>query len=118
MYKNNTLFFYRELAPAQYNHSDEPESIPDLEGVLGLVPHAIRGFLHSYQTMLPTCPKFNQCVACSVVILNNYLDRGVEFLLEVFNSGKYLDELTGLSEWRLNAELTDVSISKVTVVGY
>ncbi|CAB3221720.1 unnamed protein product [Arctia plantaginis] len=98
----------RELAPAPYNLSDEGESIPGLEGVLGPVPHAIRGFLHSYQTMLPTCPKFNQCVACSVIILNNYMAEGSEFLLKVFNSGKYLDDLTGLSQWRLNAEMTEV----------
>lgn len=98
----------RELASAPYNLSDDGETIPSLEGVLGQVPHAIRGFLHSYQTMLPACPKFNQCVACSVIILNNYASDGIEFLLKVFNSGKYLDDITGLSEWRLNAEMTDV----------
>ncbi|XP_075979519.1 autophagy-related 7 [Anticarsia gemmatalis] len=99
----------REHAPAPYNLSDETENIPDLEGVLGPVPHAIRGFLHSYQTILPTFPKFNQCIACSVIVYNNYMKEDIQFLLNVFNSGgKYLDDVTGLSQWRLHAEMSEV----------
>ncbi|XP_053611614.1 ubiquitin-like modifier-activating enzyme ATG7 [Plodia interpunctella] len=94
-------------APAAYNLNEETENSQS-EGVLGPVPHSIRGFLHSYQTILPTCPKFKQCIACSETVIDKYRAEGIEFLLKVFNSGSYLEDVTGLSELHLTAEMTDV----------
>lgn len=99
----------RAQAPALYNFNDEDNLPTDLQGVLGPVPHSIRGFLHNYQNVAPTSPKFEQCTACSDVVVKQYREEGIEFLLKVFNSGKYLEELTGLSELHLAAEITDVS---------
>ncbi|XP_045501214.1 ubiquitin-like modifier-activating enzyme ATG7 [Colias croceus] len=93
-------------APAPYNLADEEGSIST--GVLGPIPHSIRGFLHSYQTVTPTCTKFRQCIACSDVVINMYREEGIEFLLKVFNSGTYLEEITGLSELQLTAEIADI----------
>ncbi|CAH2982114.1 unnamed protein product [Chilo suppressalis] len=97
-------------APAFYNLSSETENdIPlDMQGVLGPIPHSIRGFLHSFQSVLPTCAKFKQCIACSDVVINKYKEEGMEFLLRVFNSGTYLEDVTGLSELHLAAEMTDM----------
>lgn len=107
---SNCLFFYRVDAPAVYNLSDSDQDLPaGTQGVLGFVPHSIRGFLHSYQNVVPTCPKFKQCIACSKVVLDLYKEEGIEFLLKVCNSGRYLEDVTGLSQLHLAAEMTDVS---------
>ncbi|XP_026750200.2 ubiquitin-like modifier-activating enzyme ATG7 [Galleria mellonella] len=99
----------RVEAPAIYNLNQEIDTISsDMQGVLGPVPHSIRGFLHSYQTVVPTCGKFKQCIACSDNVLNKYKEAGMEFLFNVFNSGKYLEEVTGLTELQLSAEMTDI----------
>ncbi|KAL0870608.1 hypothetical protein ABMA27_005568 [Loxostege sticticalis] len=97
-------------APAIYNLTgdDDHDLPPETQGVLGPIPHSIRGFLHSYQTVVPTCAKFVQCIACSDVVLNKYKEEGIEFLLNVFNSGSYLEDVTGLSQLHLAAEMTDV----------
>ncbi|XP_049872058.1 ubiquitin-like modifier-activating enzyme ATG7 [Pectinophora gossypiella] len=94
-------------APAICKLADD-DSAQDTEGVLGPIPHSIRGFLHSYTTVLPTCTKFKHCIACSDIVLQKYKEEGVEFLLKVFNSGTYLEEITGLAELQLAAELTDI----------
>ncbi|KAF9422491.1 hypothetical protein HW555_001889 [Spodoptera exigua] len=99
----------RNNAPAVYNLNSDTEDIPpEMQGVLGPIPHSIRGFLHSYQTVAPTCAKFKQCIACSETVINKYKEEGLEFLLNVFNSGNYLEEVTGLNELHLTAEMTDI----------
>lgn len=96
-------------APALYTLNSDTEDIPlELQGVLGPIPHSIRGFLHSYQTVAPTCAKFKQCIACSETVINKYKEEGITFLLDVFNSGNYLEEVTGLNELHLTAEMTDI----------
>ncbi|CAH0718246.1 unnamed protein product, partial [Brenthis ino] len=94
-------------APAVLNQK-ENEELNQEQGILGAVPHSIRGFLHSYQTMLPTCSKFKQCIACSNTVIDKYREEGIEFLFKVFNSGTYLEEITGLSELQLSAEMIDI----------
>ncbi|XP_050667265.1 ubiquitin-like modifier-activating enzyme ATG7 isoform X2 [Leptidea sinapis] len=91
-------------APAAYNQSDDDT----LNGVLGIVPHTIRGFLHSYQNVTPTCTKFQQCIACSDIVIQKYREEGIQFLFKVFNSGTYLEEITGLSELQLSAEMSEI----------
>ncbi|KOB72411.1 Uncharacterized protein OBRU01_12297, partial [Operophtera brumata] len=75
-----------------------PDSGPAMHGVLGPIPHSIRGFLHSYTTVAPTCAKFKQCIACSDIVVNKYRTQGIEFLLNVFNSGNYLEDIMTLSD--------------------
>ncbi|OWR49953.1 Autophagy-specific protein 7 isoform A [Danaus plexippus plexippus] len=96
----------RVNAPALYNLNSEESS--EHEGILGPIPHSIRGFLHSFQTVVPTCSKFKQCIACSEVVIDKYREEGIEFLMKVFNSGTFLEDVTGLSELQLAAEMTDV----------
>jgi hypothetical protein len=41
---------------------------------------------------------FDQCIACSEFVLDQYLTRREQFLLEVINNPKYIHEVTHLKE--------------------
>nr|QVX20062.1 ATG7 [Eriocheir sinensis] len=68
------------------------------EGVLGPVPHSLRGFLGRHQLLTPASTAFDQCSGCCSQVLNAYKDEGFEFLLKVFNSTAYLEEVSGLNK--------------------
>jgi ubiquitin-like modifier-activating enzyme ATG7 len=88
------------LAPAysQRSHDiDGSVSIP--EGLLGILPHSIRGSLSVYEQILPATERFLQCIACSEKVLAEYKMRGNDFLMNVFDEpAKYLEDLTGITE--------------------
>lgn len=67
------------------------------ESTLGIIPHQIRGFLSRYDSILPTCPCFHHCIACSSLIAEEYKRGGFCFLLKVFNSPNVLEDLSGLT---------------------
>ncbi|XP_061391359.1 ubiquitin-like modifier-activating enzyme ATG7 [Musca vetustissima] len=109
----------KELAPAYYattassttaSAQQFDNKIP--EGILGIIPHSIRGLLSNFENILPATQKFVQCIACSEKVLNEYRTNGNEFLFKVFESAKYLEDLTGISDYKeLQNEIIDFNDS-------
>lgn len=68
------------------------------ESCLGVVPHQLRGYIHSYSIIMPASQAFDKCTACSDTVLKEYEKEGFEFLLKCFNENSYLEDLSGLTE--------------------
>jgi ubiquitin-like modifier-activating enzyme ATG7 len=67
---------------------------------LGIVPHQIRGYLSFFNNLIITGHRYDKCVACSDSIVDTYLQRRNDFLLEVFNNPKVLEDITGITEMK------------------
>ena len=61
---------------------------------LGTIPHQLRGFLSQWNLLQLTGEAYSHCVACSKYVVDEYKERGFEFLLEVFNNPSYLEQLS------------------------
>nr|CAD7196619.1 unnamed protein product [Timema douglasi] len=89
-----------ELMVATLQHplgGKAPAISEDERSPLGTVPHSIRGFLSQWQQISVTSHKFDRCIACSETVLKEFEVRNFEFLLDVFNTPNYLEDLTGLT---------------------
>lgn len=87
----------KHAAPAYYQMKNgDGASIP--EGILGVLPHSIRGYVSTFSHILPATERFSQCIACSERVVKEYETSGDDFLLKVLNSADYLENITGISE--------------------
>ncbi len=68
------------------------------ESCLGIVPHQMRGYIHSYSIIMPASQAFDKCTACSAIVREAYQTEGFEFLMKCFNQNSYLEDLSGLTE--------------------
>ncbi|KAG0623166.1 hypothetical protein M758_3G153100 [Ceratodon purpureus] len=95
-----------ELAVALLHHplgvlapADQGTSLTDnTEHPLGIMPHQVRGFIAHYGQLVVTGQAFDKCTACSSTVVNEFRERGSDFVLEVLNRPNYLEDLTGLTE--------------------
>ncbi|CAD6884834.1 unnamed protein product [Tilletia controversa] len=67
-------------------------------GVLGVVPHQIRGFLSTFTSMLIVGPAYERCTACSPAVVAAYREEGEKMLFDAFGEEGYLEKLTGLDK--------------------
>ncbi|XP_071580696.1 uncharacterized protein Atg7 isoform X1 [Temnothorax nylanderi] len=69
-----------------------------LVGLLGGVPHTIRGSLWSHEMKLTVTHRSPFCTACSTPLIKEYQQRDFAFVLDACNVPNYLEKLSGLEE--------------------
>eukprot|EP01012_Entosiphon_sulcatum_P059401 TRINITY_DN8379_c0_g1_i1.p1 TRINITY_DN8379_c0_g1~~TRINITY_DN8379_c0_g1_i1.p1 ORF type:complete len:667 (+),score=121.07 TRINITY_DN8379_c0_g1_i1:47-2047(+) len=68
------------------------------EGVLGLVPHQIRGDVLNFEQSVLALPAFSKCTACSAPVQRAFEAEGFTFIEKVLNQPEFLEEITGWKE--------------------
>ena len=63
---------------------------------MGKLPHHVRGNMSDFETNILYGPAFEQCVACSKYILDEYLSNRDEFMLRVLNDPSFIHKVTKL----------------------
>lgn len=76
-------------------------------GLLGGIPHTIRGSLWGHEQRLTITHRFPSCTACSYPIINEYKKRGFSFVLDACNQPNYLEQLAGLEELLKSTDLEE-----------
>jgi len=78
-------------------------SLPDSHP-LGTVPHTLRGYLSTWQTINIIGKSYDCCAACSPKILQHYESDDWEFVKRAINEKGYVEEVSGLAEVQRRAE--------------
>jgi ubiquitin-like modifier-activating enzyme ATG7 len=81
------------ILPAPPTDPTLPDSHP-----LGTVPHTLRGYLSTWQTLNIVGKSYDCCAACSPKILQCYEKDGWEFVKKALNEKGYVEEVSGLAE--------------------
>ncbi|XP_065094845.1 uncharacterized protein LOC135715532 [Ochlerotatus camptorhynchus] len=88
----------RDGAPAYYKTSNTILDIADIpEGILGIMPHSIRGNISTFNYLITATERFSECIACSKQILERFGHHGKTFVMEALNSAKVLEDIAGIS---------------------
>ncbi|XP_047345209.1 ubiquitin-like modifier-activating enzyme atg7 isoform X1 [Vespa velutina] len=98
----------KALTPGIKNNVNSNIKDNALEGLLGDVPHTIRGSLWGYESYLTITHRFFSCTACSIPLISEYQKRGFEFILDACNIPNYLEKLCGLEELLKRPDLDEL----------
>lgn len=93
-----------ELAVLVLQHPKRQAAAASDTNILGGIPHQIRGFLHDFNNVCVSAPGYPQCSACSSKVVDEYRQRGWEFVQDALNDSKYVEELSGLAKVQAEAE--------------
>lgn len=63
---------------------------------LGALPHQIRGYLSTFQNDLISGPAYQQCTACSKIVVEEFRKDGFAFVERVMHDPAVLEEITGI----------------------
>ncbi|VDC02149.1 unnamed protein product [Peniophora sp. CBMAI 1063] len=88
--------------PPPANAAIEPGE--EHNGVLGLVPHQLRGYLAQFRTLPVVGAAYSRCTACSETVLHAYEREGFSMLRRAFDEPGYLEQLTGLDKMKEETE--------------
>lgn len=97
-------------APAPRQAADSTYERDPPDHALGIVPHQIRGFLHTFQNMIIRGESYPCCSACSKPILKAYEKEGWKFVKKALDEREYVAELSGLAEVQRQAEKMEADV--------
>ncbi|EPZ32587.1 NAD(P)-binding domain-containing protein [Rozella allomycis CSF55] len=81
------------------------------QDTLGTAYQQIRGFLSTYEFIKTSSPRFNECVACSEKIINEFKSDNIGFLERIFNNPGILEEISGISSLKKDLDQQELEIS-------
>ena len=87
------------IQPAPPTDASLPGSHP-----LGTVPHQLRGYMSTWQTLQIKGQAYDSCSACSPPVVDAYERDGWEFVKRALNQKGYVEEVSGLAEVQRKAE--------------
>lgn len=101
---------YRGLAPStKTKEEDEQEEKDAPHAAFGFrIPHQLRGFLGTFDSLKVTGAAYPSCSACSGPVRKEWASRGWDFVKDALNDPKYVEELSGLAEIQRMTEELDL----------
>ncbi|ORZ01388.1 hypothetical protein BCR43DRAFT_486856 [Syncephalastrum racemosum] len=96
-----------ELLVSVLQHPDGIHAAPNDEGLLGKVPHQIRGFLGQFNNMLIVGQPYDCCTACSDKVRRAYRQDRQAFVQRVLQEPAYLEEVSGIAQLKAESDLLD-----------
>lgn len=94
-----------QIQPAPPTDPSLPNAHP-----LGTVPHQLRGYMSTWQTIQIKGKAYDCCAACSPSILQAYKKDGWEFVKKAITEKGYVEEISGLAEVQRKAEEAEAEI--------
>eukprot|EP01095_Lingulamoeba_sp_RSL-Kostka_P017885 TRINITY_DN956_c2_g2_i1.p2 TRINITY_DN956_c2_g2~~TRINITY_DN956_c2_g2_i1.p2 ORF type:complete len:277 (-),score=117.38 TRINITY_DN956_c2_g2_i1:94-924(-) len=85
------------------NNNDDDDDL-GVESIFGIIPHQIRGHLSNFNNSVILGHAYEKCTACSKIIIDEYHERKEEFVLKACNEPKYLEDLSGLTKMKEEAD--------------
>ncbi|QIW98764.1 hypothetical protein AMS68_004282 [Peltaster fructicola] len=83
-----------------------PPTDPSMENShpLGTVPHTLRGYMSTWQTIQVSGRAYDACAACSPGIVKRYSNEGWDFVKRAISQKGFVEEVSGLAEVQRKAE--------------
>lgn len=100
----------RHRAPAPKGSQGTVPDRDPADHPLGLVPHQLRGYVSTFQTLSIRGHAYPSCSACGPPILAAYRAGGWEFVQRAMLERDYVAEVSGLAEVQRQAEAAAVDI--------
>lgn len=96
-----------QIQPAPPTDPSQPDSHP-----LGTVPHQLRGYMSTWQTIQIRGRAYDCCAACSPKILEAYERGGWGFVKKAIGEKGFVEEISGLAEVQREAERMEAEIGE------
>ena len=77
---------------------------------LGPIPQQIRGDLSNWGITCLFGQAFANCVACSKMVVEDFMKRKFDFIMPVLSKGDYLEDITGITKMMQQIDEGDVDI--------
>ncbi|KAK4979159.1 Autophagy protein 7 [Elasticomyces elasticus] len=96
-----------QILPAPPTDPSLPNAHP-----LGTVPHQLRGYMSTWQTIQVKGSAYDCCAACSPAILEAYEKNGWDFVKKAIAQKGFVEEVSGLAEVQKRAEEAEAQMEE------
>lgn len=93
-----------ELLVSLLQHVDQGAVPADASGLLGRIPHQIRGNMSNFDQLLLSGPAFVHCTACSDAILSASRQDAFSLVKAATGNSRVLEDISGLTAMKQATE--------------